>query len=88
MTGAGPDRGDLVYDIFLVVGSVLAVLAAVAISTAWIEGRRPRVAAVVLVICGLVWLGAAQMAGSGFHAADIPNAFVQLTAKVLQWAPW
>jgi len=54
-------RGNMVvkmtFEVFLVTGSVLASLALVAILTAMIDGKRPRVAAIVVVIAGGCWSG-------------------------------
>lgn len=71
------------FEILLVTGSILAVLSTVAVLTALIEKRRPRVAAVVVVISGALLVFAATMAGDNFQLSDIPNAFVKVVAMIV-----
>jgi hypothetical protein len=70
-------------DIALVMGTILGALALVAVLTALIEGRRPRVAALVVVISGGLILWGAGASADGFQWDDIPNAFISVAAAIL-----
>jgi len=71
------------FDILLVTGSILAVLSLVSILNALIEKRRPRVASVVVVISGGMLVVAAGRARDGFQFSDIPNAYINVIAMIL-----
>ncbi|MFQ5438958.1 MAG: hypothetical protein ACE5DK_09030 [Paracoccaceae bacterium] len=71
------------FDLVLVIGCILAVLSVVAVLTARIEGRRPRVASVVAVIAGALILWAVLNAPGGFQFRDIPDAFINVVAAML-----
>jgi hypothetical protein len=70
-------------DIALVVGTITGALALVAVLTALIEGRRPRVAALVVVMSGGLILWGAGASADGFQWDDVPNAFVRVIAEIL-----
>ncbi len=74
----------MTFEITLIIGGILAVLSVVAVLSALIEGRRPRVASVVVVISGglLVWAGI--QAPPGFGIADVPLVFVTVVAAILK----
>ena len=71
------------FEIPLAVGLVLLVLAGIALAGALIEGRPPRVAAVVLVVAGGLVIWAVRSAGRPLTWEDIPLSFVALAAGIL-----
>ncbi len=71
------------FEIALVAGSVLAVLSVVSVLTAMIEGRKPRVASIVVVIAGSLLLWAAAIAPDGLQMSDIPRAYYKVIGSVL-----
>lgn len=73
----------MTFEVALVTGCVLAVLSVVSALSAIIEGRRPRVASIVVVISGGLILGAATIAPDGLQFSDVPQAFVSIIASVL-----
>ena len=72
------------FHILLVVGIVLAVFSVVAVLTALIEGRRPRVAAIMVLIAGGILALAVMQSDHGLRWEDIPNAFVAVVAAILK----
>ncbi|MDQ7079702.1 MAG: hypothetical protein Q9M41_03435 [Paracoccaceae bacterium] len=70
-------------DLLLVTGMILAVLSGVSLMTAWIDGRRPRVASIVVVISGGLILWGATTSPGGFSFDDIPRAFVNVIGAIL-----
>ncbi len=72
------------FDILLVVGSVLAVFSVVAVLTALVEGRRPRVAAIMVLISGGILALAVMQADRPLRWEDVPNAFVSVVAAILK----
>ncbi|GEM_PF-2401347 len=73
----------MTFEILLVTGCILAVLSIVTILTARIEGRRPRVAAITVVVAGALILAAAMIAEDGLQFSDVPESFVQIIAAIL-----
>lgn len=71
------------FDILLVVGCVLGALSIVSVMSALVDGRRPRVAAFVVVVSGALILGAAYVAPDGLQPSDVPNSFVNIAAQML-----
>jgi len=70
-------------DIALAAGIILAVLSVVSVLTALIERRSPRVASVVVVIAGGLLLWAIGADADGFSWSDIPEAFINIVAAVV-----
>lgn len=71
------------FEMPLAIGLVLLELAAIALASALIEGRPPRVAALVLVVGGGLVLWAVRSAGRPLTWEDIPLSFVALAAGIL-----
>jgi len=71
------------FELLLVMGSILAVLSGVAVLTALIEGRRPRIAAIMVMISGGLLMLAIMKAEDGLQWADVPDAFVTVVASIL-----
>ncbi len=73
----------MTFEVALVSGSVLAVLSVISILNAWIEGRRPRRAFVVVTIAGGLLVWAAVLAPDGLQLSDIPRAFITVVGLVV-----
>lgn len=70
-------------DLMLVVGIVVLVLTIPSLLSAFVDGRVPRGAAIMLLIGGvLVALAVTQHPG-GYHFADIPNLFLRAIGQIL-----
>ncbi|MAO27687.1 hypothetical protein [Roseovarius sp.] len=70
-------------DIALVTGLVMVVLSIPAIFSAFSEGRAPRVAAVLLVVGGVMVVWAMHGKPGGIRLEEIPAAVVRVVAMVL-----
>ncbi|MEO1733720.1 MAG: hypothetical protein AAFR45_08865 [Pseudomonadota bacterium] len=70
-------------DQFLVLGVVLLGLAVPSALTAWAEKRRPRVAALVMLIGGGLIVFAVNEKPGGYTWADVPNAFIGVVADII-----
>jgi hypothetical protein len=73
----------MTFEIALVSGTILAVLSAVSILNAWIEGRRPKIASAVVVIAGGLLLWAGVLAPDGLQLSDIPRAYITVLGGLL-----
>jgi len=71
------------FEVALVVGSILAVLSGVSVLTAMIDGRKPRVASVVVVIAGGLLLWSAAIAPDGLQISDLPRAYFTVIGAIL-----
>lgn len=72
------------YDLFLIIGLVIVVLAIPAIFSAVSDGHAPRVPAVVILIGGgLVAFAATQKPG-GYELTEIPNVFIDVVAHLFR----
>lgn len=72
------------FEILLVSGFVLGVLSIVAVLNALIEGHRPRVAAISVVVSGALLIAAVNKAEEPLEIRDIPRAFVHVVGKMIQ----
>jgi hypothetical protein len=62
-------------DLMLVAGILLAVLSVPALTSAFSEGRPPRLAAVLIVIAGTLLLIAVKSKPSGYSFTEVLAAF-------------
>ena len=70
-------------DLYLVVGLVLLVLSVPAILSALTDGRPPRLAAVVVMIGGVLVCVALLREPGGYAFSDIPDVFARVVARFL-----
>ena len=71
-------------DLFLVIGLIIAALALVALLSAYSDGRRPRVGAVmVLMAAGMIGL-ALYTNPAGYSLAEIPDVFIRVAGHLLR----
>ena len=70
-------------DIYLVIGFVVAAFAVPAVISAVADARPPRAAAIAVLVGGGFVLLAFLSKPGGYSAAQIPEAFVRVAARIL-----
>ncbi|WP_309667531.1 hypothetical protein [Tabrizicola sp.] len=69
-------------DLFLTIGIVLIVLTIPTLLAAWVEGRAPRVGAIMLIAAlGLVLVAVTQQPG-GYTFNEVPDVFLRVFARL------
>ena len=62
-------------DLMLVTGIILAVMSIPAMLSAFTEGRAPRLAAIVVLIAGVLIFMAVNEQSSGYSFPELPQVF-------------
>ncbi len=70
-------------DLFLVIGIVIAALTIPSLMSAYIEGRTPRAAALLILISGTLIVIALTNHPGGYTLKGIPEAFYRLAGRYL-----
>ena len=71
------------YDLYLVIGLVIAVFSVPAVVSALSDNRTPRAAAIVLIISGGLVAWAAASKHAGYTLDQIPNVIINVVARYL-----
>lgn len=71
------------FDLFLVIGIVVGILAVPALLGAYSENRPPRAAAILFLIGGGLIATALTQAPQGYTFAEIPDLFVRVIGRYL-----
>jgi hypothetical protein len=71
------------YDLILVVGIVIGILAVPSLLGAYSENRPPRAAMVMFVVGGGLIVYALSQSPSGYSFAEIPGLFVTVIGRYL-----
>jgi hypothetical protein len=71
------------FDLFLVIGVVIAVLTVPSLLSAFIEGRTPRAGAILVLISGTLIVLALSEKPGGYQLREIPDAFYRVAARVM-----
>ena len=71
------------YDLYLVIGLVIAVFSVPAVVSALSDNRTPRAAAIVLIISGGLVAWAAASKSAGYTLDQIPNVIINVVARYL-----
>ncbi len=71
------------YDLYLVVGLVIAIFSVPAVISALSDNRTPRVAAIVMIAAGGLVAWAATQKPGGYALDQIPNVIVDVVARYL-----
>ena len=71
------------YDLYLVIGLVIAVLSVPAVVSALSDNRTPRAAAIVLIVSGGLVAWAAASKPAGYTLDQIPNVIINVVARYL-----
>ena len=72
----------IVFDLWLIGGIVLLMLAVPAFVSAWSDRQAPRFAALMILLGGGMIFFAFSEAPGGYDFADVPEAFI----RVFAWA--
>ncbi|MCB1328585.1 MAG: hypothetical protein KDK28_03620 [Maritimibacter sp.] len=72
------------YDLFLIIGLIIVVLAIPAIFSAVSDGHAPRVPALVILIGGGLATFAATQKPGGYVIIDIPHVFIDVLSQVVR----
>jgi len=70
-------------DFFLVLGVMFGGLALPALLNAYSEGRPPRMAATLILLCGGLIALAVSTNPLGYTLQDVPQAFMRVFGKLL-----
>lgn len=71
------------YDLYLVIGLVIAVFSVPAVVSALSDNRTPRVAAIVLIAGGGLVAWAATSKPAGYTLDEIPTVIVNVIGRYL-----
>jgi len=71
------------YDLYLVIGLVIAVFAVPAVVSAFSDNRTPRAAAIVLIASGGLVAWAVASKPAGYTLDQIPNVIVDVIGRYL-----
>ena len=70
-------------DLYLTIGIVLAILTLPSLLAAWVEGRVPRIGAILLVAAlGLILVSVSNRPG-GYAFDEIPGIMIAVVARAL-----
>lgn len=72
-------------DLIFVIGLVVGVLAVPALLSAYSEGRSPRAAAIMIMICaGLIAVAVLQKPAGSYSFGKIPQIFTEVVGDILR----
>lgn len=69
------------YDLVLVIGIVVAVLTIPSMMSAWMEGRAPRTATILLMAAGVMIVAALTQSPRPYTIAKLPHVFVEVIGR-------
>ena len=70
-------------DLMFVIGAVVLALSIPAIFAAFADGRPPRVAAIALLVGGILVVIALRRIPGGIEIAEVPHIFLRVIARVM-----
>ena len=80
----GVQGGDVMdTDLMLVLGIVICALAIPSLFSAWVDGRVPRVASIMILIGGVLAVVALTRHGSGYTFSDMPDVFFGVIGRYI-----
>lgn len=71
------------YDLFLVIGLVIGILAIPSMLSAWVDSRTPRGSAMTVMISGVLIVIALTQNPKRYAFADLPHVFVSVVGRYL-----
>ncbi|MGR3490998.1 MAG: hypothetical protein ACU0DW_02985 [Shimia sp.] len=74
---------DIDYDLFLVIGGILAVLCVPSALSAWVDERRPIATLVTVLIAGGMILYALTQNPEGYAWADMPEVIAGVVGRYI-----
>lgn len=72
------------YDLFLVIGVTLAVLTIPSVISAWLDGRPPRMAAILLMAAVGLIIAALTQSARPYSIAGFPHLFIEVLGRYLR----
>lgn len=72
------------FDLILVIGLILAVLAVPSMLSAWVDGRAPRGAAVTILVSGVLIVVALTQSPEPYSVSGLPYVFVELIGRYIR----
>ena len=70
-------------DLILVVGLVIGILSIPSMLSAYSENRAPRIAAILVLISGVLLVVAVKNKAGGYAIADIPHVFYGVIGRYI-----
>jgi hypothetical protein len=70
-------------DLMFVIGAVVFALSIPSIISAFADGRPPRVAAIALLVGGVLVVMALRRMPGGLEIADVPHIFLRVIGRLL-----
>ena len=71
------------FELIFITGVVVGVFSIPAIMSAFSEGRAPRVAALAVIISGVMVVWAIKENPGGYSLKEIPDIFVRVVARYI-----
>ena len=68
-------------DLVLTIGIVLLVLSLPALLSAWVDGRVPRLGALMVVVAGGMIVSALQTAPGGYNFEQVPGVMIGVVSR-------
>jgi formate-dependent nitrite reductase membrane component NrfD len=69
-------------DVALTLGIVLLVLALPSLLSAWVEGRAPRVGAILVIAAGGLIISAVTTRPGGYAFNEVPAAIINVVSRL------
>lgn len=70
-------------DLFLTIGVFLAILSVPSLLAAWVEGRVPRMGAIMLIASVVLLVFAATQKPGGYRFDEIPTVMLGVVARFI-----
>jgi formate-dependent nitrite reductase membrane component NrfD len=70
-------------DLVLTLGIILLVITLPSLLSAWVEGRAPRVGAILLVASLAMIVGAVMSHPTGYAVSDVPGVMVGVFSRMV-----
>ncbi|WGH79827.1 hypothetical protein [Jannaschia ovalis] len=77
-----PHPGDV--DVLIVVATVVLLLGAAGLVSAWADGRRSAISLGAVLVGAALFFWAWEVERTGFDLARVPNAFVEMVARAIR----
>ncbi|MCB5409638.1 hypothetical protein [Pseudogemmobacter faecipullorum] len=70
-------------DLFLTIGIILAILTLPVLLSAWVEGRVPRLGAILIIAAGGLFVTAMTQHSGGYKLQKIPDVMLRVIGRYL-----
>ena len=72
------------YEVYLLIAFLFGLFGLVSLFSATVDGRRPALAIVMLLICGGAFFMASHVNTVGMKVSDVPRAFLKIAQMLVQ----